>query len=309
MSSETLHPNQHNVYVEFDPPPITQRVRAWLDSWDLSQATSSRKVLIGAIMVVSLLAFEVFNFDTTRYALSNFLGGVDFLSVSWAAILAVAFCAIDFAGLVRIFTPQRGDEEPKAVWYLMGAWFLGATMNAIMTWWAVSLTLLNHDFGNEVLSRAQLLKIVPVFVAVLVWLTRILFIGALGVAGERLLTAQPENPVRRPETVARRAEPVTAPAASATTAARTGASAPTAYRQVARIRERELTPMTVTKSAERHIEPEPTLMAGPALAPEDQSPKRDHPRVRQRPPRMNGAPSTTPIRGGLGMNGLNGPTR
>lgn len=306
MSSETLNPNQHSLYqVELDPPPIVQRVRAWLDSWNLSEATHSRKLLIGVIMVVSLLAFEIFNYDTTRYALSNFLGGVDFLSVSWAAILAVAFCAIDFAGLVRIFTPQRGDEEPKAVWYLMGAWFLGATMNAIMTWWAVSLTLLNHEFGNEVLSRAQLLKIVPIFVAVLVWLTRILFIGALGVAGERLLTApQPEKPARRPEPAIRRPESV-ALATAATTAA---PSTPTAYRQVARIRERELTPMTVATPVERRVEPEPTLMAGPALTPEDLLPKRDHPRVRQRPPRMNGAPASTPARG-LGINGVNGPTR
>ncbi|MCB9006283.1 MAG: hypothetical protein H6656_02705 [Ardenticatenaceae bacterium] len=43
----------------------------------------------------------------------------------------------------------------------MGAWLLGATMNAVMTWWAISLTLLTHDFGNEVLSREQLLRWVP----------------------------------------------------------------------------------------------------------------------------------------------------
>ena len=57
-------------------------------------------------------------------------------------------------------------------------------MNAVMTWWAISLTLLTHDFGNEVLSREQLLRWVPFFVATLVWLTRILFIGAISVAGE-----------------------------------------------------------------------------------------------------------------------------
>jgi hypothetical protein len=68
----------------------------------------------------------------------------------------------------------------------MGAWLLGATMNAMMTWWAISLTLLNHNFGNEVLSREQLLYSVPIFVAVLVWLTRILFIGAFTVAGDHI---------------------------------------------------------------------------------------------------------------------------
>ncbi|HQF70487.1 MAG TPA: hypothetical protein PLH39_04315, partial [Promineifilum sp.] len=73
---------------------------------------------------------------------------------------------------------------PRAVWFLTGAWFLGTIANAVMTWWAVSLTLLGHDFGNEVLSRATLLRYVPIFVAMLVWLTRILFIGAFSVAGE-----------------------------------------------------------------------------------------------------------------------------
>lgn len=146
-----------------------------------------KQAAIALIMAVALLAFEMFNFDTTQYALANLLGDVAFLGLRWATILAIAFCAIDFAGLVRFFTPEKGRDEPKEVWYLMGAWLLGATMNALMTWWAISLTLLNHQFGNEVLSRAQLLQIVPIFVAVLVWLTRILFIGGITLAGDHLL--------------------------------------------------------------------------------------------------------------------------
>lgn len=146
-----------------------------------------KQAAIALIMAVALLAFEMFNFDTTQYALANLLGDVAFLGLRWATILAVAFCAIDFAGLVRFFTPEKGRDEPKEVWYLMGAWLLGATMNALMTWWAISLTLLNHQFGNEVLSREQLLQIVPIFVAVLVWLTRILFIGGITLAGDHML--------------------------------------------------------------------------------------------------------------------------
>lgn len=149
-----------------------------------------QKTIVGLVLLVALLAFELFNFDTTRYALNNLLGNVTFWGMQWATILAIAFCAIDFAGLARLFTPERGQQEPKAVWYLMGAWLLGATMNAVMTWWAVSLTLLSHEFGNEVLSREQLLQWVPFFVAALVWLTRILFIGAISVAGEYIFDWQ-----------------------------------------------------------------------------------------------------------------------
>ncbi len=145
-----------------------------------------RKATVGIILVVALLAFELFNFDTTRFALLDLLGDVRLLGLHWATILAIAFCSIDFAGLVHLFTPENLLEERKEVWYLMGAWLLGATMNAMMTWWAISLTLMNHSLGNEVLSREQLLFYVPIFVAVLVWLTRILFIGAFTVAGNDL---------------------------------------------------------------------------------------------------------------------------
>ncbi len=153
---------------------------------DVQFKSASRKTVVGIILVVALIAFEIFNFDTTRFALNSLLGEIAFFGITWATILAIAFCAIDFAGLARLFTPERGSEEPKAILFLMGAWLLGATMNAVMTWWAVSLTLLSHDFGNEVLGRETLLKLVPVFVAALVLLTRILFIGAFSVAGEHV---------------------------------------------------------------------------------------------------------------------------
>lgn len=143
-----------------------------------------RKLIIGLILVIALVAFEIFNFDTTRYALQSLLGDANFMGLLWATVLAIAFCAIDFAGLARLLTPEQVHSETRAVWYLMGAWLLGATMNAMMTWWAVNLTLLNHDLGNEILSREELLRFVPLFVAVLVWLTRILFIGAFSIAGD-----------------------------------------------------------------------------------------------------------------------------
>lgn len=164
---------------------------------------ASRRMAIGIVLVIALLAFELFNFDTTEFALENLLGEKSFAGLRWATILAVAFCAIDFAGLMHLFTPEKGLDEPKEVWYLMGAWLLGATMNAMMTWWAISLTLLEHQFGNEVLSRAQLLQIVPIFVAALVWLTRILFIGALSIAAEHLFSTQPATATKRPTALPR----------------------------------------------------------------------------------------------------------
>lgn len=170
-----------------DSPPMWRGGQS--QNNQLSEKNINRHMVILGIMLVALVAFEIFNFDTTEYALESLLVGVQFSGIGWATILAIAFCAIDVAGLFKIFTPETGRDEPKEVWYLMGAWLLGATMNAVMTWWAISLTLLNNPAfaGNEVLSRGQLLSIVPIFVAVLVWLTRILFIGGITISGEVLM--------------------------------------------------------------------------------------------------------------------------
>ncbi|MGE5224746.1 MAG: hypothetical protein ACM3PY_20110 [Omnitrophica WOR_2 bacterium] len=148
-----------------------------------------RGLVFGALIVTALFAFEIFNFSTTDYALGDLLGNLKFAGVKWATILAIAFCGIDFAGIARLFTPQEGAEEPNEVWYLFGAWMLAATMNAMLTWWGVSLAIVSHQtLGNAVIERQTLLHIVPIFVAVMVWLIRVLIIGTFSVAGERLFS-------------------------------------------------------------------------------------------------------------------------
>lgn len=148
-----------------------------------------RGLVFGLILIAALGAFELFNYATTEYALATLIGGAQVLGVHWASVLAIAFCGIDFAGLARLFTPEQGRDEPKEIWYLTGAWFLGAAMNAVMTWWAVTNALLGvYPLGNEVINRATLLTVVPIFVAALVWITRILIIGTISIAGERIFT-------------------------------------------------------------------------------------------------------------------------
>jgi hypothetical protein len=153
-----------------------------------------RGMIFGAIIVGALLAFEVFNYTTTDFALTDLLGDIRFLGIRWAMILSLAFCGMDFAGIARLFTPEKGRSEKMEVWYLLGAWFLAATMNATLTWWGVSIALLNRQaLGNEILGRDELLTIVPVFVAVLVWLIRILIIGTFSMAGDRLFSQAEES--------------------------------------------------------------------------------------------------------------------
>jgi hypothetical protein len=148
-----------------------------------------RGLLFGMLIIAALLAFEIFNYSTTDYALADLLGDLTFIGIRWSTILAIAFCGIDFAGIARLFTPEEGANEPTEVWYLFGAWMLAATMNAMLTWWGVSLAILGHQtLGNAVIERQTLLRIVPIFVAIMVWLIRVLIIGTFSVAGDRLFT-------------------------------------------------------------------------------------------------------------------------
>jgi len=152
-----------------------------------------RGFIFGLILFTALVAFEIFNYITTDYALTDLLGDLRFLGVRWATVLAIAFCGIDFAGIARLFTPDSDSESSltghNETWYLFGAWLLAATMNAMLTWWGVSLAVLGHQtLGNEVVNRGTLLHIVPIFVAILIWLIRVLIIGTFSSAGDRLFS-------------------------------------------------------------------------------------------------------------------------
>ena len=186
----------------------------------------SRGAAWGIMILGALLAFEIFNFSTTQFALLDMLGNLTFAGMRWATILAIAFCGIDFAGIARIFTPEQGADEPKEVWYLFGAWFLAAAFNAALTWWGVSVAIVNHTSasGGAVISNATLTKFVPIFVAAMILLIRVLIIGTFSLAGERLYTTQDkrtynssrpvEQPSYRPSSSPTQQQPVIRSASS-----------------------------------------------------------------------------------------------
>ena len=160
-----------------------------------------RGVVFGLLIITALVAFEIFNYSTTDFALTDLLGDLRFWGVRWATILAFAFCGIDFAGIARLFTPEGKMRGSTESWYLFAAWLIAATMNALLTWWGVSIAIANHEtLGNAVIARQTLLKVVPIFVAVMIWLLRVLIIGLFSVAGERyfgrdqLSVELPHNP-------------------------------------------------------------------------------------------------------------------
>jgi len=154
----------------------------------LKSTAQKRGLIFGLIISLALLAFEIFNFSSTQFALQDILGTLTFGPFEWATILALAFCGIDFAGIARIFTPEKGRDEPAEVWYLFGAWFLAAAFNAILTWWGVSVAMLSHNAQGSAVLGAPMMKFVPIFVAGMVLLIRVLLINTFSIAGENLFS-------------------------------------------------------------------------------------------------------------------------
>jgi len=160
----------------------------------LRKAALKRGFIFGGIILSALLAFEIFNFSSTTFALHDVLGDLSFGPFQWATILAFAFCGIDFAGIARIFTPEQGRDEPAEVWYLFGAWFLAAAFNASLTWWGVSVAIMKHSAeGGQLLGQAAMTKVVPILVAVMVLAIRVLLINTFSVAGDRIFSMAEER--------------------------------------------------------------------------------------------------------------------
>ena len=100
--------------------------------------------------------------------------------VSWSTVLALAFCGMDFAGIARLLAPRDSDSDSRDSWFLLGAWVLAAAMNAGLTWWGISLAVYNQPVDTAlILDPMTFVTAVPVLVALMVWVIRILIIGML----------------------------------------------------------------------------------------------------------------------------------
>ncbi len=164
----------------------------------------NRGVIMYGILAVALAGFEMFNFSTTQYALGDLLGQLSFAGIQWATILSIAFCGIDFAGIGRLFMPDDSRDPTRETWYLFGAWLLAATMNALLTWWGVSMALVGHQLqSTAIIDRKLVLQAVPVFVAIMVWVTRVLLIGSFAMAGRRNQPAHERAYTQRSQTTYR----------------------------------------------------------------------------------------------------------
>lgn len=153
----------------------------------------AKEWIFGGIIVFGLGAFDIFNFATTQDALRSFLGDAKLLIVPIATALAIAFCAVDLGGLASIFTKEKGLGEPWYVWMLGAGWLVASMANAFLTYWAVLMGMTSAPaLTNPKFSAEAVLNVVPVMLAITVWLIRLLIIGSMIVAGNH------HRPVARP---------------------------------------------------------------------------------------------------------------
>jgi hypothetical protein len=176
--------------------PTTQKLSRFSSSLFQNLRIRTSSVFL-AMIIAALIAFEVFNFSSTDFALRNILGSQTGGNLSWATILALAFCGMDFAGIARLLGAEE-DQDRHSGWYLLGAWVLAAAMNAGLTWWGISISVYNQPVDYAlIINPMTFVTVVPVLVAVMVWVIRILIIGSLVTSLNQTInektSARPQN--------------------------------------------------------------------------------------------------------------------
>jgi hypothetical protein len=131
------------------------------------------------LILLGLLVFEIFNFSTTEYALNDILGNLAVIGLRWSTLLATAFCFVDFAGFARLIYVKSEHNKSVEINFLFSAWMLATGMNAILTWWCVTVAITSQYSQIPSMLNVQLLHTIPVFVALMVWMIRILIVGSL----------------------------------------------------------------------------------------------------------------------------------
>ena len=156
--------------------------------------------VILSLLVFVFISVEIFSFSISYYALNDLLGEMDFWGIRWATVLAIAFCGIGLAGFALNLPPQPAGKKSRREGYLFGVWMAGATLNTILTWWGLSIVMANQPTGNARMIEPEVLaNFIPVFMAVLAGLVRILISGTLAkfLAGTNLAAGRQKRSASR----------------------------------------------------------------------------------------------------------------
>jgi len=174
-------------------------------------ATGRKGALSGIavlILLAAIVAFEVFNFDTTREVLTQIFGNAEFWGLTIATWLAVGACAMDLGGLSRIVTTETSfKSESTDIKAITLAWFVAAGFNAFLTWWYVMVSL---EFGNAVMPSVLRGNNtwLAAGIAMFVFLVRFLLIFGFATVGDKFSFKLPKlNLKKGRQTTVRTAPP------------------------------------------------------------------------------------------------------
>lgn len=141
---------------------------------------SARSSMALLSIFAALVVFEVFSYSTTSFALRTLFGNLSTGGMRWASLLAVAICCMDIAGIICLFLPVVNPTQLKRDPRLFSAWLLAAVVNTWLTWHGISLAIaIRQAQIGWVVDVEVLTKTLPIFIAFLIWLIRILLIGSL----------------------------------------------------------------------------------------------------------------------------------
>lgn len=147
------------------------------------------KLLLGSLVPLGLIAFELSNFETSRIGIELLIGDIAVFGIAgleMATILAIAACSIDLGALASIFTEEKGFNEPWYVWALGGAWFVASFLDAWLTWYFLDTTMATRGLPATVADN------VPIMLSFFMWLIRVMLIGNI--------VASHNKPARKPNT-------------------------------------------------------------------------------------------------------------
>jgi hypothetical protein len=142
--------------------------------------TSPRNAAATLSALAALAAFEVFNFSTASMALQSLFGNLAMGGIKWASLFALAICCMDIAGIICLFLPAMNPTHGRRDYRLFGAWLLASGLNTWLTWHGINLaiTIRQAQIGG-IVDTAVLTGTLPGFMALLIWVIRILIIGSL----------------------------------------------------------------------------------------------------------------------------------
>jgi hypothetical protein len=160
----------------------------------------NRSVVLLSLSLSVFVSFEIFNFSVSFFALNNLPGGINDWGIRWAVILAIVFCIIDFGGIALYNLKERAGRKSRLPGWLFGIWMAGASLNTLLIWWGLSIAIAIQPVGKARMVDTQILAIlIPVSMAVLAGLIRILFTGTLAasLAGTNMLAGRQQTSVSR----------------------------------------------------------------------------------------------------------------